>query len=92
MDKDLEKKLVINDLLDNLRQFKSETLHRCPCCEKIIEWDDVNYNPEERTYTCPHCNNTFDENELENISIYDYIEEIYLTYKTTIYRENLKDE
>lgn len=87
MKKDFEEKIVFNQMIEELKDFKNEKLYRCPYCEKIIEWDDANYNPEENTFTCPLCNETYDETELECISIYDYIEEMYLTYKS-INKEN----
>ena len=55
MSKELEELAFLNGLRDDLKQFESKNIYRCPCCEKIQEWDDVNYNPEENTYTCPYC-------------------------------------
>ena len=82
MKKEFEQKIVFNEILEDLKQFKNKNLYRCPYCDAMIEWDDVNYNPEESTYTCPKCSETFAEEELQNISMYDYIEEIYLTFLT----------
>ena len=81
MKTDFEQSILLNGLSNDLKTFESKKLYRCPYCEKIHEWDDVNYNPEDGTFTCPKCTTTYDETELENISMYDYIEEIYLTYK-----------
>lgn len=81
MKKEIEQQVVFNSILEELKEFKNKNLYRCPYCKKIFEWNDVNYNPEDGTFTCPKCTTTYDETELENISMYDYIEEIYLTYK-----------
>jgi len=81
MNKEFEKKIVLNEITNELNKFTNKDLYQCPYCEETFEWDDMNYNPEESSYTCPKCRVTFDETELQNISILDYIEEIYLTYK-----------
>lgn len=81
MKKEIEQQFVFNSILEELKEFKNRNLYRCPYCEKIFEWNDVNYNPEDSIFTCPKCTTAYEETELENISMYDYIEEIYLTYK-----------
>lgn len=81
MNKEFKRNVLITEITNELCDFKNDNLYQCPNCEKIFEWDDVNYNPEESSYTCPKCRTTFNENGLQNVSVIDYIEEIYLTYK-----------
>ena len=76
-----DEELVFEALKYELKQYKNVNLYKCPCCESVIEWEDVNYNPEEHTYTCPNCKAEFDENEMSNITFYDFIEDMFLTYK-----------
>ena len=42
---------------------------------------ETNYNPEESTYTCPKCRQTFNENELLEVTLLDYITDLFITYK-----------
>ena len=81
MKKEIEQKIVFNEILEDLKQFKNKNLYRCPYCDAMIEWDDVNYNLEESTYICPICRETFDEKELQSVSFIDYIEEVFAVYK-----------
>jgi predicted RNA-binding Zn-ribbon protein involved in translation (DUF1610 family) len=82
MNKEVLKNCILEEIKDDLEQFKNENLICCPNCDKITKWDDVNYNPEENEYTCPNCQFTTCETDFFNVSILDYIEEIYLSYKT----------
>ena len=77
----LEKSNVINEILDDLKQFTSTKFYVCPYCDKHIEWDDADYYPEENLYICPKCRCEFNENELTELSAYDIFEEMYLNYK-----------
>jgi transposase-like protein len=81
MNSEFERNVVLNEIADELSDFKSESLYQCPYCEKILKWDDVNYYPEESSYTCPKCLTTFNENELQTVSLITYIEEMFLRYK-----------
>lgn len=51
--------------------------YRCPHCGEIIFWDDDQYNDEDALYTCPECGETFDECDLEPVSLYDYFSDVY---------------
>lgn len=77
-----EKEIVLNEIIKTFQEFKHKSLVRCPNCEKVIEWQDANYNPAESIYTCPKCLHEINEYEFEQISIVDYLEEIYLAYLT----------
>lgn len=75
----LKKKLCMKQLKMNLK--RNNSLYRCPHCEKIIEWNDANYNPEESTYICQKCKNTFEESELEALSMFEILEEMFIAFK-----------
>ena len=81
MENEIEKKQIFNQVADDLKKYIGKDTIQCPNCLKIFEWDNANYNPEERTYTCPHCLNCSDEDEFGHFSMYDYIQEIYQNYK-----------
>jgi len=87
MKKELEELAFLNGLRDDLKQFKSENIYCCPYCEKIQEWDNVYYNAEESTYTCSHCKETFNEDELEHINAFDYFADMFITYKSLNIKE-----
>lgn len=78
---DYEEKIIFEAIKEELKKFRNNSLYRCPDCGKIIEWDDTDYNPEESSYTCPRCGSTYDENDLEALSVYDIIEEMFLAFK-----------
>ena len=88
MKTDFEQSILLNGLSNDLKTFESKKLYRCPYCEKIHEWDDVNYNPEENTYTCPLCKNTFEKSELEHINALEYFLDMFHNYKSLNYKEN----
>ena len=72
---------ILEEIKNDLQKFKHEDLKQCPYCSEVFEWDDVNYNPEESAYSCQKCKHTFNENELEALSIFDIIEEMFIAFK-----------
>ena len=80
MNKELQEKITLNAIIEDLRKFEHKDLHQFPYCDETFEWNDADYNPEESPYTCPVCRQTFDKNELQNITFVDYIQETYLAY------------
>ena len=72
---------ILEKIKKDIQKFKHQDLKQCPYCCEIFEWDDVNYNPEESTYICHICRETFDEKELQSVSFIDYIEEVFAVYK-----------
>ena len=82
MKTELEKNVVLEKIKEDLQQFTSEKMLRCPTCDEIIEWDDADYNPAGNEYTCPKCRATHSEIEFEVVNMLDYIEEVYLNYLT----------
>lgn len=81
MKKEIKEQIVLNEIVEDLKQFKHSNLHQCPYCDEVFEWNDADYNPEENTYTCPQCRETFDENELQKVNFIDYIQEMFLVYQ-----------
>ena len=51
MNKELQEKISLNAIIEDLKKFKHKDLHQCPYCDETFEWNDVDYNPEESTYT-----------------------------------------
>lgn len=90
MNLDLQKEIIIKELKDDLTQFTNKDLYECSCCGYIFSWNDANYNPEKCTYTCENCRQTFDETELQNVSVLDYVEDMYLSYKVN--KNNFKGD
>ena len=78
---EFEEEILYETIKDELKKFRNSNLYKCSYCEKFIEWDDANYNPEESTYICHICRETFDEKELQSVSFIDYIEEVFAVYK-----------
>ena len=78
---EFEEEIVYETIKDELKKFRNSNLYKCPYCEKFIEWDDANYNPEESAYSCQKCKHIFNENELEALSIFDIIEEMFIAFK-----------
>ncbi len=60
-----------------IEAYHDRTMYRCPECRKAIEWQNEQYDSEENVYTCPECRKTFDESELEALSVYDYLSRSY---------------
>lgn len=73
--------VILNSIIDELRRFERQDLDRCYYCNLYFNWNDADYNLEDKTYTCHFCRNTFDESELESVSIMDYIKDIFMAYK-----------
>ena len=78
---EFEEEILYETIKDELKKFRNSNLYKCSYCEKFIEWDDANYNPEESAYSCQKCKHTFNENELEALSIFDIIEEMFIAFK-----------
>ena len=72
---------MITKLKQELENFTSLNLFRCPKCGKIFEWDYAKYYPEEKQYQCPKCLASVYEEALEQVNVIDYMEELYLNYK-----------
>jgi predicted RNA-binding Zn-ribbon protein involved in translation (DUF1610 family) len=55
-----------------LEAIAAGTIYRCPECGEWITFENDQYNGDTAEYTCQECNATFDENDLEAVSFYDY--------------------
>ena len=75
--KDLDNRNTCKRIADELDAIAAGLVYRCPECGELIEWDNDQYNNDERTYTCPNCRKTFEENELEPIAMYDYFADAF---------------
>lgn len=60
----------------DLEAYYKGYVYRCPECGEVIGWDDAQYNEEDATYTCQQCENTFDESDLEALSLWDYFDDV----------------
>lgn len=63
-------------IAQELELYASADSYKCPVCGEILEWESERYNNEDSTYTCPHCENTFADGELEAVGLYDYFEDV----------------
>ena len=72
---------MITNLKQELENFTSLNLFRCPKCGKIFEWNNARYYPEDRLYECQKCLASIYEDALEQVNVIDYFEELYLNYK-----------
>ena len=88
MKDDFEQSIILNQIIEEMKQFKNARILRCPNCQKILEWDDANFNPEDNTFICQHCRYTDDESNFERIDLCDYVAEIYLTFRGENYGRN----
>ena len=63
-------------IADELEAIADAKLYKFPYCGEWIDWDDSQYDDENATYTCPLCNETFDEEDLTSVSMYDYFDDM----------------
>ncbi len=66
-------KNICKNIANEIEAYNEHRMYRCPECGEVIEWNDDCYDLEESTFTCPRCEATFDEDELQALSIYDYL-------------------
>ena len=62
-------------IAERLEAVANGTFYRCPECGEWIEFENEQYDDDAATYTCQECKATFEENELEAISFYDYFQD-----------------
>lgn len=66
------------DIADELDEYAAGRVYKCPHCGEAINLEDEHENEDGDTvYKCPHCGENFDENDAEQLSIYDYLVDIY---------------
>ena len=41
MNKELQEKITLNAIIENLRKFEHKDLHQCPYCDETFEWNDA---------------------------------------------------
>lgn len=64
-------------IAEELEAYAEGTVYRCPECGEVIRWDNEQYNDDEGTYTCDCCGASFDESDLEPLSVLDFIQNAY---------------
>ena len=70
---DRENREHCKHIAEELEKYANGEIYRCPECGEAIEWNNDQYNSEEASYTCSHCDATFEESELEALSLWDYL-------------------
>lgn len=64
-------------IAEELERYYNGEIYRCPECGETITFDNNQVNNEEGTYTCQECKATFEEHELESLSLYDYFDDVF---------------
>lgn len=59
-------------IADDLYKIANGDMYKCPECGEMIPWSNAQYSDETNMYTCQHCHDTYDADELEPYSILDY--------------------
>ena len=69
-------------IANELENYASGNVRRCPECGEIInrtEWDDVGDK-----FKCPECGAVVESDDLEPLSVWDYMEDVLdIEYRTT---------
>lgn len=71
-----ENREMCKNIAMDLEAYASGEMYRCPECGEIITFNNDQLNNEEGLYTCQECNATFEEHELEALSLYDYFDDV----------------
>ena len=66
-------KNLCKSIAQEIEAYCEMRMYLCPDCREIFEWNNDDYDLEENEYSCPHCGKTIDADELEALSIYDYL-------------------
>ena len=72
-----ENREMCKNIAMDLEAYASGEMYRCPECGEIITFNNDQLNNEEGLYTCQECNATFEEHELESLSLYDYFDDVF---------------
>lgn len=64
-------------IAEELERYYNGEYYRCPECGETITFDNNQVNNEEGTYTCQECKATFEEHELESLSLWDYLNDVF---------------
>ena len=60
-------------IADELDAYVDGSVYRCPYCDEEITWSNARYDDETNAYTCQHCGQEFDADELEALGLHDYL-------------------
>lgn len=67
-----------------LEAYANGDYYRCPECGAVICFDNDQYNGESAEYTCQECGATFEESNLEALSVWDYFADaLHIEYYST---------
>ena len=78
---EFEEKVVYEAIKDEFKSLETIVYTDVHTVKKIIEWNDANYNPEESTYNCQKCKDTFEESEFEALSMFEILEEMFIAFR-----------
>lgn len=65
---------ICKGIAEELEKYANGEYFRCPECCSVFTWDDVEDGDE---YHCPHCDEMFLEGDLEQLSVHDWLEDIF---------------
>lgn len=68
-----ENREICKTIAEQIEAYCDSAMYRCPECRAVFAWNDAQYRPEESEYTCPACKVTYDEDDLQALSLYDYL-------------------
>lgn len=63
-------------IAETLEAYVNNDMYRCPECGEETRWSNDQFDTDTDTYSCPHCGCTFDECDLEALSVYDYLADV----------------
>lgn len=69
---DRENREYCERIAREVEAYADGMMYRCPECGEVIPWSNAQYSPEGNLYTCQACGDTFDADDLEALSLYDY--------------------
>ena len=69
---------MCEEIADELDEYAAGRAYKCPHCGEVISLEDEHENEDgDIVYKCPMCGEDFEEDDAEQLSIYDYFEDIY---------------
>lgn len=66
---------ICKGVAEELEKYVNGEYFRCPECGDVFTWDDVEVKGDE-CYYCPHCDEMFLDGDLEQLSVYDWLEDV----------------
>ena len=73
-------------IAEELEAYADGKIYKCPHCGEEYHIDEADET--EDGHTCPHCNEEIDERDAEQLSLYDYFDDIFdIEYRISGNRE-----